>query len=129
MLWNRLPNLDHIANIIHSLVLLCPICKCVEESTVHILFSCRCASLLSSMIRDQFQLDFSDFDNWRFGVWLEEQKGKARDETILLQTVIANTLWHLWINKNDCHYHNHQTNVHVLFWKIVSATIDFLNNI
>lgn len=81
------------------------------------------------MIRDQFQLDFSDFDNWRFGVWLEEQKGRPRDETILLRTVIANTLWQLWINKNDCHYHNHQINVHVLFWKIVSATIDFLNNI
>lgn len=129
MLWNRLPTSDYIAIVMHSQVLLCPVCKCVEELADHIYFSCRYACIPWNMICEKFQLDFSDFVSRRHGTWLEEHNNTTKEDCVLSRTVIANFFLQLWINKNDCHYQNHQTKVHSMYRNIVAATIDFLKPI
>lgn len=42
------------------------------------------------------------------------------------RAIIANSLWQLWINRNDCHYRNHQSNYESLRRNLVAATTNMI---
>lgn len=77
-------------------------------------------------IARMFQFDRGKCEDWYDSSWLlDEQCNGPSDKEVFLAWV-ANTLWQLWVNRNESHFHNCLLSVNTLFRRVIAATNDCL---
>ncbi|RWW81328.1 hypothetical protein BHE74_00010280 [Ensete ventricosum] len=82
--------------------------------------------MVGDKIAGMFQFDKGKCEDWYDGSWILDKQCNGSFDKAMFLAMVANTLWQLWVNRNESHFRNCLVSVDTLFTLSSAATDDCL---